>query len=182
MDKKCVKDLMVPLDEYAIISQEATLLDAIIALDDAQKSLPPGRQPHRAVLIVDESNRVIGKIGQLAFLKTLEPKYNALGDIGGLSKAGLSASFISSMMDHFRFFQDSLNYLCRRALTMKARDAMHPVTECIDENASLSEAIHKIVMYQTLSILVTRGTEIVGLLRLSDLFKEVSDQMKKIAT
>jgi hypothetical protein len=51
---------------------------------------------------------------------------------------------------------------------------MIPVTESIDENALLTEAIHRIVLWQTLSILVTRGGEVVGILRLSDLFDEIS--------
>ena len=56
---------------------------------------------------------------------------------------------------------------------------MRPVTESIDENASLCEAIHKIVILQTLSILVKRGREVIGLLRLSDLFDEIARQMKE---
>ncbi len=46
-----VKELMVPLEEYAILSEEATLLDAVHALAEAQTKLPPDRQPHRAVLV-----------------------------------------------------------------------------------------------------------------------------------
>ena len=39
--------------------------------------------------------------------------------------------------------------------------------------------IHKIVMLQTLSILVKRGEAVTGLLRLSDLFDEIVREMKK---
>jgi CBS domain-containing protein len=182
MDSKIVKDLMVPLDDYAVVSPESTLLEAIVALDQAQKSLPVGRQPHRAVLVADDKKKVVGKIGQLAFLKALEPKYNMLGDLSRLSRAGLSPTFISSMMENFQFFQENLNDLCRRAAYVKAKDVMHPVTESIEENASLHEAIHKIIMNQTLSLLVTRGDKMVGLLRLSDLFDEVAKQMKGLAS
>ena len=178
MDSKCVKDLMVPLNEYAVVSQEATLLEAILTLEEAQRKLPSGRQRHRAVLVVDDNNKVIGKIGQLAFLKALEPKYNLLGDLGKLSRVGVSQDFISSMMEHFRFFQDSLTDLCKRGQTIMVKDVMHPLTENIDENDSLSEAIHMIVILQTLSLMVTRENEVVGLLRLSDLFEEVTKQVK----
>jgi CBS-domain-containing membrane protein len=182
MDRKCVKDLMVPLDEYALIYQEDTLLDAILGLDEAQKRLPPGRQPYRAVLIVDDNNEIIGKIGQLCFMNALEPKYNVVSDLGTLSRAGVSSIFISSMMEHVRFFQDSLYALCRRALSTKVKDVMHPITESIDENMSLHEAIYRIVSFQTLSILVTRENKVVGLLRLSDLFEEITEQMKRLTT
>jgi predicted transcriptional regulator len=57
---------------------------------------------------------------------------------------------------------------------------MHPLTEHIDENATLSEAIYRFVMWDTLSILVTKGDEAVGLLRLSDLSQEITEYMKSI--
>ena len=179
MDTKKVKDLMVPLEEYAVVSHEATLIEALRALEKAQMTLKPGKHRHRAILVLDKDKRVIGKIGHLGFLKALEPKYNILGDMGKLSRVGLDAAFINSMMENFRFFQDDLCDLCKRARHINVVDVMHPVTESIDENTSLSEAIHDMVMWSTLSVLVTRGRDVVGLLRLSDVFQEVADFMKK---
>jgi CBS domain-containing protein len=178
MDKKTVKDLMVPLDEYPLVRDNATLLDAALALDEALKNLPPGRQPYRAVLVTDKDGRVIGKIGQWIFLKALEPKYGVLGDLGKLARAGVSAEVIASMMEHYRLFQDNLSDSCRRASAMKVTDVMHPVAESIDETAPLSEAIHQLVIGQTLSVLVTRQGQITGLLRLSDLFDAITEYMK----
>lgn len=179
MDRKLVRDLMVPLEEYAVVDEDATLLDAVHALDEAQKHLPPGRQPYRAVLVTDKKGNIAGKLGQLVFLNALEPKYSVLGDLGRLARAGVSPELVSSMMEHFRFLQDSLPDLCQRASRIKVKDVMHPTKESIDESAPLSEAIHRMVLGQTLSILVTRGSDPVGLLRLSDLFDVVTDQMKR---
>jgi CBS domain-containing protein len=177
MDKKTVRDIMVPLDEYPVVSEDASILDALKALKEAQKKLPEGRQPHRAVLVIDKNKKVIGKIGQLAFLRSLEPKYNMLGDLKALSRVGLSSEFIASMMDQFQFFSESLTNLIPHAGQIKVMDVMHTVTEHIDVNASIREAIHQIVILQTLSILVTRDGEVVGLIRLSDLFDEISRVM-----
>ncbi len=182
MDNKLVRDLMVLLDDYAVVSQEASLLDAVLALEKAQENLPPDRQPHRAVLVVDENKNVIGKIGQLAFLRALEPKYKIIKDLDKLSRAGVSGEFVSSMMEHFSLFQESLNDLCQKARSILAKDVMRPVEESIDENASLSEALHEMVIYQTLSILVTRDRKVVGLLRLSDLFDEIIKNIKDSST
>lgn len=75
MKNKCVKDLMIPIDEYAVVHKEDSLYDAILALEKSQQRLSLGRQPHRAVLVVDDNKDVIGKIGHLSFLKALEPDY-----------------------------------------------------------------------------------------------------------
>ncbi len=181
MEPKTIKDIMLPLDDYAVVSEDATVLEAIYALDEAQKKLAPGKQPSRAVLVIDQSGKVVGKIGQLAFLKGLEPKYNDMGDLGVLSRAGLSADFITSMMENLRLWKDSFFDICRRARTTQVKDIMRPVTESIQVDAPFSQAIHRIVMYQTLSLLVTQGDKVVGILRLSDLFEEIGDQIKSCA-
>lgn len=181
MDEKRVKDLMVPLDQYGLVSQDATLLEAIQVLQEAQKKRDRGRQPFRAVLIIDDNKKVIGKLGELAFLKALEPKRTVLGDIRKLSSAGVSEQILDTVMSHYQFFQDKLSNLCFRARDIKVKDVMHPVTESIDENTSLCEAISKIILWDTLSVLVTRKGEMVGLLRISDICQEVAEQMKALS-
>lgn len=181
MSAKKVKDLMLPLDEYAIVNEEATLLEAVLALDEAQEKLPASMQPHRAVLVVNFEGKVVGKLGHLAFLRALEPKYSLLGDLPTLSRAGLSSEFVSSMIENMRLWQEDLTDVCKQARNTKVKEVMRPVTENIDENASLSEAIHKMIMWQTLSILVRRKDNVVGILRLSDLYAELAKTMKETA-
>jgi len=181
MTEKRVKDLMVPIDEYPVVAPETTMLDAISALNEAQKKRPAHLQPYRAVLVKDSKGNVIGKLGQLAFLKALEPKNTMLGDLEKLRFAGVSDDLMRTMIGHYRFFEEALPDLCARGRNLLVKEAMNPVTESIDENAYLCEAISKIVLYQQLSILVTRGNKAVGLLRLSDLCDEVARQMKKQA-
>jgi CBS domain-containing protein len=50
--------------------------------------------------------------------------------------------------------------------------------EYVDENATLDQAIHQLVMGNLASLLVTRGEEIVGILRLSDVFNEICERVK----
>ncbi|MFC1556501.1 CBS domain-containing protein [candidate division KSB1 bacterium] len=174
MKERLVKDLMIPVGEYATVGQGVRLIDAIRLLEERQKTVAEHRQPYRAVLVVGYDGKIVGKIGHLGFLKALEPRYNVVKDIDKLAKTGLSAEFISSMMEHFNLWRDDIFTICKQAQTIKVQDVMHHITESIDENAKLTEAIHKIVMWQTLSLLVTKNNEVVGILRLSDLFEEVS--------
>ena len=70
-----VKDLMIPLAEYATVSQDATLFDAIQALKKAQAKFDQNRYPHRAILVYDEDKKVVGKLSQMDIIKSLEPNY-----------------------------------------------------------------------------------------------------------
>ena len=97
METKLVKDLMVPLDRYGVVSQDDTLYEAIRKFEEAMKKRDRRRQPFRAVLVADEKNSIIGKLGQLAFLKALEPHHSILSDMSKLSSSGASEEFISSV-------------------------------------------------------------------------------------
>ena len=50
--------------------------------------------------------------------------------------------------------------------------------EYIDENASLDEAIHLLVMGRHQSLIVNKGDSISGILRMSDVFKGICDKVK----
>ena len=176
-----VKDVMLSLDDYAVVGEDATMVDALCALEEAQVKLPPGRQPHRAVLVVDKKGDIVGKLGHLAFLKALEPKYDKIGDLDVLARVGLSPEFINSMLDKLSLWKESFEDYVQRARRTKVKEVMHPATESISEDAPLSEAVHKLVMYQTLSLLVTRGDKVVGILRLSDLFSVIAHIIRKKA-
>ena len=49
MQQMKIKSLMVPLKEYATVSQDATLFEAVMALEEAQKKIVEGYK-HRAIL------------------------------------------------------------------------------------------------------------------------------------
>jgi CBS domain-containing protein len=175
-----VKDLMLPLSEYTTVSEEATLYDAVLTLEKAQQTFDPKKHRHKAVLVYDKNNKVVGKLGQLDILKTLEPKYAEMGDLGPLSRAGFSPEFLKSMIEKFALWDKSLSDICSKAAGLKVKDIMYTPTEgeYVEESASLGEAIHQLVMGHHQSLIVTRGEQIVGILRLVDVFKRVCEAMK----
>jgi CBS domain-containing protein len=168
---------MLPLDDYGIVQQNGTMIDAMRVLQEANKKLPEDRQPHRAVLVADKDGKIVGKLGYLAFLRGLEPRYEKVGDLGKVTRSGWSSDFITTMMDDMRLWKESFAHYVHRAEHTKVKEVMHPATDSIEVSASLAEAVHKIVMYQTLSVLVTEGGNIVGILRLADVYAEIAEKM-----
>ena len=179
METITVKDLMVPLEEYATVSEEASLLEAVLALEKAQEELDRTRYLylHRAVLVFNKENQIVGKISQLDVLKALEPKYKEVGDLQSLSRAGFSPEFLKSMMDQQKLWTPPLRDMCSKAAKVNVRDFMYTPTEreYVDEDVSLEEAIHMLVMGHHHSLLVTRDGKIIGILRLTDVFVAIFD-------
>ena len=86
MVKLKVKYLMVPLSQYATVLEDATLGEAIKALQTAQEEFDQTRDKHRAILVSDKNNRIVGKLSQLDVIRSLEPKYMKFDDRKSLSR------------------------------------------------------------------------------------------------
>jgi hypothetical protein len=72
---KLVIDLMVPLSEYATVSEDATLSDAVAALKQSHADYD------QTNTVIGQSwsyadQQVVGKVNFHAILKALEPKYD----------------------------------------------------------------------------------------------------------
>jgi CBS domain-containing protein len=181
MKTRKVKDLMVRLEEYATVGEDASLHEAVLALEEAQKKFRQDRYKHRAILVLDKNKQVVGKLSQLDVIKGLEGGYKKMGDFKGISHTGFSTEFIKSMVDKYDLWQKPLEDICRRSPHIKVRDVMYTPTEgeYVPQEASLDQALHQLVVGHHQSLLVTKdGKEIVGILRLTDVFQEVCEMMK----
>ena len=175
-----VGELMVPLAEYATVSEDATLNEAVLALEKAQQHVEEGREKHRAVLVLDNKRHVVGKIDQWTVLWAIEPRYKQIGDIRETSRYGFSPEFLRSMVENVGLWQKPLENLCRKAAEINVKEIMQALTagEFIPKDASLDQALHQMVMGRHASLLVKKGDSVVGILRQSDVFKEICDRMK----
>ena len=180
MKTHSVKDLMVPLADYATVPEDATMYEAVMALEKAQQEFDRSRYLHRAVLVYNKNKQIVGKVSQLDILKALEPKYEQIEDSRSISRFGYSRQFLKKMLDQFSLWDKPLNDICKKASVIKVKDFMYTPTEgeYIEEQATLNEAVHQLVMGHHQSLLVTRGKEIVGILRVTDVFLEVCNTIK----
>jgi CBS domain-containing protein len=172
---------MVPLSEYATICEDATIFDAVAALEKAQEQFDATRYRHRAILVLDAGGKVIGKLSQLDLLRSLEPKYEEMKDSRGMTKLGFSKTFMLSLLETYKMFDKPMEAICRKAAQQKVGQYMHTPSEgeFIDEQAALDEAIHLLILGHHQSLLVTRNGDIIGVLRLTDVFAAVFHAMKE---
>ena len=174
-----VKEVMVPLQDYATVSENATMYEAVLALEKAQAEFDQSRYRHRAILVYNDRNEIVGKVSQLDLLKALEPKYDKTLKTSALSRTGYSLDYLESL-SHTDFWSKPLSDICRKAADTQVKNFMYTPgkDEYVDEAAELNEGVHKLIVGQHHSLLVTRGKAIVGVLRLTDVFKLVSERIK----
>jgi len=87
---------------------------------------------------------------------------------------------IMDMLEDNALWTEPLQFFAERATKLKVGDFIQAPSEneYIDQNATLGEAIHQLIICPYLSLLVTSGDEVVGILRLSDLFSKICDIIK----
>lgn len=166
---KIVKDLMVPLNEYTRVFEDASLFEAMKALERAM--LAPGADParpkDRAVLVQGADGRVLGKLSMWDLLRGLEPRY--------------AMRFETQMLvdEYFTWTHSMFANLAEKSRSIAVRELLreHGRDELIDETAPLDLAVHQLVHGRLQSLLATRAGTITGVLRLSDVFRTVSEMI-----
>jgi CBS domain-containing protein len=174
-----VKELMVPLSEYATVNEGATLFEAVMALEKAQEEFDHYKYRHRAVLVLKD-RRVVGKLSHMDVIHALEPRPEH-SELDDLARFDFSPTCVRGLKRRQRLQSAPLKDLCIQAMSLKVEDLMHAPdeSECIDQDASVVIAMHQLVMGNHLSLLVTRDNEIIGILRLTDVFAAVFHAMKE---
>ena len=177
-----VKQIMVPLSEYATVSDKANLVEAIRAMENKNMRFGDGPYRHRAVLVMDSKKRVVGKLGQVDIMRALEPNYDKIGTDVSLSRFGFSAAFMNAIRDQFDLWQRPLEELCRALEQVRVTEVMYTPADHqrVSENDALQAAMHQFVMGRHRSLLVTtaRGKKIVGILRSTDVFNCLCDETR----
>ena len=183
-----VKDLMTKISDYPTVPTHAKLRDALVAMEKAEKRFEQKGDKPRAVLVLDEHERVVGKLTGWDVLRALEPKYKSIGDEGTVRNYGLNATFLKSMVNIYGLLQGPLDRTCGQVANIEVSEIMTSLDEkalrqhekqLVEEDANLNEAIHLFVMGDHLSLFVRRGEEIVGVLRLVDVCNIICEAIKR---
>ena len=183
MTELTVRQLMVPRNQYATIGADDTLGEAVVALREAQKleqSLDPGRHRDRAILVVDEFQKVIGKLSMLNILRGFLPNYErergAKASLKAAARIGSARAFLDAQEARAVLWKRPLEDIVGTAARIRVRHLLRPFAagETIDVDGTLDAAVRQMVAGRFQSLMVTRDGEIVGILRLTDVYEEIA--------
>jgi CBS domain-containing protein len=176
-----VKDLMVPISEYATVPEGSTLFQAVLALEKAQEEFDNTKYRHRAVLVTDKNKRVVGKLSQHDVLRAIIAGNTHVEGLEEVAQFGFTSGFIASIHEQYRPKGRSLNDLCTGPANMRVEDFMKApsASELIASDASLAKAIYQLYRGNYLSLMVLRDKDIIGILRMTDVFAAIFHAMKE---
>lgn len=164
--EKQVRDLMIPIEEYSTVPENAPVRDAVSIL---QKTLgdPKG---HRSVLVIDEDGSAVGVLTFRDLLKALEP-HMLSADIPRGSIDWLLADNDPAVYPEGLFAQRS-----KSEATKTVREIMenlNPIT--IQAGAPLLKAVHVMVHHGVGCLPVLDGDKVVGMIQINEIFREIAN-------
>ena len=137
----------------------------------------------RSILLFDQNCTIVGKESQHDILIAHENNYKEIfeKEKGALCRFGLINMFVKYAMEEYNLWDKPLDHLCRKAIQRNVKDFMYTPTEgeFIDENETMNNAVHKLIIGKHHSLLVTQKGKITGVLRISDVFKKITDAIKE---
>ncbi|MCH8350598.1 MAG: CBS domain-containing protein [Chloroflexi bacterium] len=177
---KLVKDLMVPAEQCATVRQEVTVGEALRKFKAMGKGQSGVRESAEcgALLVVDQGNRAIGKLGRTDIVMRLDPGYRRQGDssaIAHTATAGLSPALLRSLLHRYSAWNESFETRCQSVLVLTVEECMCQPnsSECVMDSDLLEVAVHKLTISHHQSLLVVGTQGIVGILSLCDVFREI---------
>jgi CBS domain-containing protein len=160
--EKKVKDLMIPLEDYPHIPYWFTLRQAMAIVREAAVKFEGSFEP-RAVLVFDEKYQLMGILTLRDIIKGLEPRFLQ------------ETSLIKGDPNLAVLMGDLFGPGLKEASQKPVSEVMSPIKVTIAGGDPIAKAIFVMIKEDVGLMPVMEGGKVMGMIRLSDLFKEVSD-------
>jgi CBS domain-containing protein len=175
--RKTVRDMMIPLERYAVTSPDKTLKEAVLDLRQSYCELETGMCTEagpRTILVVDQNGELRGILDFGSILRVLIPEV-----AGGLSEKlrSLSVSVTYAEADSISLDDARAQFRARviRNSNVKVSDIMLKTRGTIQADVGLLDALKLIFRNKITKLPVYEGDKLIGLLRDTDLFLAVAD-------
>ncbi len=158
---KNAKDLMIPLEDYPHIPYWFTLRQAMAIIREATVKFEASFEP-RAVLVFDEQYQLMGIVSLRDIIIGLEPKF-----LQETSLIKMDPNLTVLMGD---FFGPKMREQSQRVVS----EVMKPIKVTVNAEDPITKPLYFMIKENISLIPVMAGGKVAGMLRLSDLFGEVS--------
>jgi CBS domain-containing protein len=165
--RKQVAELMIPLEDYPHVPYWFTLRQAMAIVREAAIKFEGTFEP-RSMLVFDEKYHLLGILTLRDILRGLAPQFTQ-GAVGKLTTDSDLNSAVSELET------DLSGQRVKEASQTPVSEVMSPIEITVDVGDSLAKALLLMIKEGLGRIPVMREQKVVGLVRLSDLFKEISD-------
>jgi len=175
-----VRDLMIPLERYSVVSLHSTLREATLSLRTAYCELEAGlctEAGPRTILVMDDDQELVGILDFRSILKVLIPEV-AGGLSGKLASLGVSVTFAEA--DTPALDEKGARFHARvlKNAEVRVEKIMLKIKGTIQADADLLDALRLVFRNKLTVIPVYEGKRLIGVVRDTELFLAVADILR----
>lgn len=149
---KKIKDFIIPVHEHPHLPYWGTLKEAVVQLNLAYE------QGHLTVLIFDEAYKLVGLLSHKDILQALEPKSGHRNKEGALE-----------------IWNEPLQSAVKDRLNRPIKDFMSKAKTTLSVEDPILKAAQRMIQNGDVISPVTDGDKLFGVVRLKDLFHEITN-------
>jgi predicted transcriptional regulator len=163
---KRVKDVMIPVEHYPSVRDNATLRDGIAIIEEAQLEVHLRKSLPRVLLVFDEINVLVGTVRRRDIMRGLEPKYLLSQPLEYRRK--LFDIAVDPNLSELSY--DRMVRGIREQAKRPVSDVMRPIEAILDAEDHVMKAIQEMVVSDVNLIPVLQDGQLVGVVRSVDVF------------
>lgn len=158
---KTAEEIMVPINDYITISQDATIYEAIKVLKDSFHSNGNAWSGHRSVIVLDEKGKLVGVLTLRGLLKA-----------AGLREIDKDMTIKSESWGWY--YIDRL----RQETRLRVRDVMRPLAVAtVNADNTVVDIAVALLKRKVNSLPVLKKGKLVGMVRTLDIFIVLSEHL-----
>jgi CheY-like chemotaxis protein len=166
-EEKKARDIMIPLEEYTTVDEDATVKEGVEALRKSFESFASTGKimetGHRSILVFDRKGSISGILSIMDLIVAIRPSYLSA------PKPTMADALQYSPM----FWSGLFTIQTKALLKKKVKDIMSDPPLTVDEEANLMEVSDLLYTRNARRLGVTRKGEIVGIVREQEIFFEI---------
>ena len=156
--KKTVEDIMVSVDDYQKIPEDATVYEAIKVLQNSFHRDKKAWHGHRSVLVLSNKGEFVGVLTVRGLLK---------------------AAGLRELLEDVNIKAESWGWYYMHKLkeeSIRVRDVMRPINSAsVGAGDDIYEAAKALLKYNVNSLPVIKNNQLIGIVRTLDIFTVIKD-------
>lgn len=169
-----VKEVMIPVDKYPSVRDNATLREAIVKIEKAQLEVELRKSLPRVLLVFDEINVLVGTVRRRDIMRGLEPKFllsKPLEYKKKLFDIAVDPNLAELSYDRVvRGIRDQAN--------RPVSDVMRPIEAILDADDHVMKALQEMVALDVTLIPVLENRKLIGVVRSVEVFHELAQLVR----
>jgi len=170
-DTLVVRDVLIPLDRYPHLKENQSLYDSVQEIKEYTVG-DKNQIRYAEIFVVNDENQLVGKIEIVDVLHALAPTLFAADKVEKFEGKGLDFPNLTILLE------DAFLKKCSEQSTIAIKDFMSKIEDSVKVDTPMLKALMLMLKAKKYSFPVVDGSEVIGVVRLEEIFLELCHHCK----